>query len=124
MKVEGKGGKVFKIKPTEWLMDTLFRPELAIDLPTFRVDNSQVLEAIGVETKGRRDRYSYAEIEPGRTKLIELAQSYEPIEKKKRDPMQQQAIDLAYNIRKLEDMVALLGGYPLPPQEFQQPVGI
>jgi len=32
--------------------------------------------------------------------------------------------NLAYNIRKLEDMEALLGGYPLPPQEFQQPVAI
>jgi ABC-type transport system involved in cytochrome c biogenesis permease subunit len=99
MKIEGKGGEEFKIKPTEWLMDTLFRPQFAIHLPTFRVDNSQVLEAIGVPTKGRRDRYSYAEIQPGIEKLIELAQSYEPIEKKKRDPMQQQAIDLAYNMR-------------------------
>ncbi len=99
MKVQGKGGKVFKIKPTEWLMDTLFRPQHAVNLPTFRVDNSQVLEAIGVDAKGRRDRYSYAEIEPGLAKLIELAQSYEPIEKKLRDPMQQQAIDLAYNMR-------------------------
>jgi ABC-type transport system involved in cytochrome c biogenesis permease subunit len=105
MKVEGKGGEVSNIKPTEWLMDTLFRPELAVDLPTFRIDNSQVLEAIGVESKGRRDRYSYAEIEPGRDKLIELAQSYEPIEKKQRDPMQQQAIDLAYNIRNYESLL-------------------
>ena len=105
MKVEGKGGEEFKIKPTEWLMDTLFRPELAVNLPTFRVDNSQVLEAISVETKGRRDRYSYAEIEPGIVKLIELAQSYEPIEKKQRDPMQQQAIDLAYNVRNYESLL-------------------
>ena len=105
MKVEGKGGEEIKIKPTEWLMDSLFRPQFAVHLPTFRVDNSQVLEAIGVETKGRRDRYSYAEIEPGRDKLIELAQSYEPIEKKQRDPMQQQAIDLAYNMRYYEGML-------------------
>jgi ABC-type transport system involved in cytochrome c biogenesis permease subunit len=105
MKVEGKGGKEFKIKPTEWLMDTLFRPKLAVNLPTFRVDNSQVLEAISVKTKGRRDRYSYTEIEPGIAKLMELAQSYEPIEKKQRDPMQQQAIDLAYNIRNYQSLL-------------------
>jgi ABC-type transport system involved in cytochrome c biogenesis permease subunit len=105
MKIEGKGGEEFKIKPTEWLMDSLFRPSLAVNMPTFRVDNSQVLEAIGVETKGRRDRYSYAEIELGREKLIELAQSYEPIEKKQRDPMQQQVIDLAYNIRNYESLL-------------------
>lgn len=105
MKVQGKGGETYKLKPTEWMMDTLFRPDLAVDLPTFRVDNSKVLEAIGVEQKGRRDRYSYNEIESGRDKLIELAKSYEPIAKKQRDPVQQQSIDLAYNIRNYESLL-------------------
>lgn len=105
MKVTGKGGETFKLEPTEWMMDTLFRPDLAVDLPTFRVDNSKVLEAIDVEEKGRRDRYSYNEIEPGRDKLIELAKSYEPIAKKERDPVQQQTIDLAYNIRNYESLL-------------------
>ena len=73
MKVEGVGGKTYKIAPTAWLMDSLFRPQLAIKLPTFRIDNSSVLEAIGVKTRGKRDRYSYADIGPGREKLIELA---------------------------------------------------
>jgi ABC-type transport system involved in cytochrome c biogenesis permease subunit len=106
MKVQDEAGEVYKIKPTEWLMDTVFRPHIAIKLPTFRVDNSDVLGAIGIDQKGRRDRYSYEEIVAGREKLIELAQSYEPIEKKSRDPVQQQTIDLAYNIRNYE---ALLG---------------
>ena len=109
MKVEGKGGEEFKLKPTEWMMDTLFRPELAVDLPTFRIDNSKVLEAIDVDQKGRRDRYSYNEIESGRDKLIELAKSYEPIEKKERDPVQQQTIDLAYNIRNYESLLGYFG---------------
>ena len=106
MKVKGKGGEVFKLTPIEWMMDTVFRPELAVQLPTFRVDNSEVLKAIGVPVKGRRDRYSYTEISPGLGKLIELAQSYEPIDKKKRDPVQQQTIDLAYNIRNYETMLS------------------
>lgn len=106
MKVQDEAGVVYKIKPTAWLMDTVFRPHIAIKLPTFRIDNSKVLEAIGVKEKGRRDRYSYEEIADGREKLIQLAQSYEPIEKKQRDPVQQQTIDLAYNIRNYE---ALLG---------------
>lgn len=106
MKVEGDDGEVSRLKPTEWLMDSLFRPHLAVGLPTFRVDNSDVLRAIGVEVKGRRDRYSYLEIEPGREKLVELAQSYEPIEKKSRDPVQQQTIDLAYNVRDYEVLLS------------------
>ncbi len=109
MKVEGEGGEEYKLTPTEWLMDTLFRPQLAVDLPTFRVDNSDVLKAISVEPKGRRDRYSYDEIEPGRDKLIELAKSYEPIEKDDRDPVQQQTIDLAYNIRNYESLLGYFG---------------
>jgi ABC-type transport system involved in cytochrome c biogenesis permease subunit len=99
MKVEDKDGVVYKLKPTQWLMDTLFRPHLAVQLPTFRVDNSDVLKAIGVKVKGKRDRYSYLEIEPGFEKLEKLAQTYEPIEKKERDPVQQQTIDLYSNLR-------------------------
>ncbi|MBC7980400.1 MAG: cytochrome c biogenesis protein CcsA, partial [Armatimonadetes bacterium] len=109
MKVEGKGGEIFKLKPTAWLMDTLFRPVAAVDLPTFRVDNSDVLKAIGVKTKGKRDRYSYREIEPGRDKLIELAKSYESIKKEIRDPVQQQSIDLAYKIRNYESLLGYFG---------------
>ncbi len=109
MKVEGTDGKEFKIKPTAWLMDTLFRPQLAVNLPTFRIDNSSVLEAIGVKTRGKRDRYSYADIEPGREKLVELAKSYEAIEKDKRDPVQSQTIDLAYNLRNYESLLGYFG---------------
>ncbi len=58
MKIEGTAGKKVSINPTAWLMDTLFRPQLAIKLPTFRIDNSAVLEAISVQTRGKRDRYS------------------------------------------------------------------
>jgi ABC-type transport system involved in cytochrome c biogenesis permease subunit len=105
MKIEGAGGKVFKIKPTEWMLDALFRPQLAIEQPTFRVDNSAALEAIGVTPRGRRDRYSYTDIEKGREKLGELAQSYQKIDSKKRDPMQNQIVDLAENMQVYESLL-------------------
>ncbi len=117
MKIEGDGGKEFEIIPTAWLMDTLFRPQLAIKFPTFRIDNSAVLEAIGVKPRGKRDRYSYEDIEPGREKLIELAQSYEAIKSSKKDagqddtldPVQAQTIDLAYNLRNYESLLGYFG---------------
>lgn len=109
MKVESSDGKTHKINPTGWLMDTLFRPQLAIKLPTFRIDNSDVLKAIGVKTRGKRDRYSYEDIEPGRDKLVELAKTYEGIEKDKRDPVQTQTIDLAYNLRNYESLLGYFG---------------
>jgi ABC-type transport system involved in cytochrome c biogenesis permease subunit len=106
MKVIGKDGEEHKLSPTEWMLDTLFRPELAVQLPTFRIDNSNVLKSIGVEVRGRRDRYSYKEIEPGIEKLIELAKTYEKIDSKKRDPEQQQVVDLGYNIRNYESYLS------------------
>jgi ABC-type transport system involved in cytochrome c biogenesis permease subunit len=117
MKIEGDRGKEFTIKPTAWLLDTLFRPQLAIKFPTFRIDNSSVLEAIGVKPRGKRDRYSYEDIEPGREKLVELAQSYEAIRKAKKDagqddtldPVQTQTIDLAYNLRNYESLLGYFG---------------
>lgn len=109
MKIEDTAGKTHKILPTAWMMDTLFRPHLAIKLPTFRIDNSAVLEAIGVKPRGKRDRYSYEDIEPGRDKLVELAKTYEGIEKDKRDPVQTQTIDLAYNLRNYESLLGYFG---------------
>src|SRR6187455_2935005 len=75
MKIEGADGTKYTITPTAWLMDTLFRPHLSANLPTFRIDNSAVLEAIGVKPRGKRDRYSYADIEPAREKLTELTRT-------------------------------------------------
>ena len=43
MKFES-GGEKISIGPTEWLLDILFRPELAMKMPTFRVDDSDLLE--------------------------------------------------------------------------------
>ncbi len=107
--IRGENEKTVKITPTAWLMDSLFRPQLAIKLPTFRIDNSSVLEAIGVKTRGKRDRYSYSDIEPGRDKLIELAKTYEAVEKDKRDPVQAQTIALAYNLRDYESLLGYFG---------------
>ena len=109
MKFTDESGKTYKIRPTGWVLDALFRPQLAINQPTFRIDNSDVLQAIGMPVKGRRDRYSYSEIQPGYAKLIDLAKTYDAIDKKKRDPVQQQTIDLAYNIRNYESLLGYFG---------------
>jgi ABC-type transport system involved in cytochrome c biogenesis permease subunit len=105
MKIEGKDGEEIEIKPTAWLLDTLFRPQFAVHQPTFRIDNSSALEAIGVKPRGKRDRYSYADIDPGREKLGELAQTYGAIDSKLREPMQNQIVDLAANFRTYESLL-------------------
>ncbi len=105
MEIQGKDGGKLRIKPTAWMLDTLFRPRLAIHQPTFRIDNSAALEAIGVTPRAKRDRYSYADIEPGREKLGELAQSYQPIDPETRDPVQNQIVDLAANLQTYESLL-------------------
>ena len=109
MKVKDKSGKVYKLSATEWMLDSLFRPKLAVDLPTFRVDNADVLSSVGIKVQGKRDRFSYSDIEESRDKLVELAKTFEKIEEKKRDPIQRQTIDLAYNIRNYESLLGYFG---------------
>jgi ABC-type transport system involved in cytochrome c biogenesis permease subunit len=105
MKISGKDGQALRVKPTAWMLDALFRPALAIQQPTFRIDNSDALEAIGVPSRGRRDRYSYNDIVPGREKLGELSKSYQAIESKSRDPVQNQIVDLAANLQAYESLL-------------------
>lgn len=104
MKVEDENAQKYRLGPTAWLLDSLFRPALALDLPTFRIDNADALEAIGVEPRGRRDRYSYNEIDEGRDKLTELAGRYEKIESDDRNPVQSQIVDLEQNVRRFESL--------------------
>lgn len=62
-----------KLEPTGFLLDCWFFPERAKRYECFVVSNSEVLDAIGVESKARRARYSYEELAPGRSRLTELA---------------------------------------------------
>lgn len=105
MKIADAAGKEHRIKPVAWMLDVLFRPQFAINQPTFRIDNSSALEAIGVKTRGKRDRYSYADIADGREKLGHLAESYGKIDSKQRDPLQTQVLDLAANVRTYESLL-------------------
>lgn len=67
-------GEKRKIKPTEWMLTVIFRPEMADKLPIFRIDNSDILTQIGLKAKERRDRYSYNELKPALAKLDQIAQ--------------------------------------------------
>lgn len=73
MKIENGNGEKIKIGPTEWLLDILYRPKFARDMPTFEVNDSNLLESVGVDAGKRRDHYSYADLEPGLQKLGKMA---------------------------------------------------
>ncbi len=63
IKVRDKNGNKHNIGPTAWLLDVLFRPDLADQLPTFRLDDTDILKPFGVKTKKRRDRISFNDLD-------------------------------------------------------------
>jgi len=92
MKIKS-GGKERKITPTEWLLDCLFRPELAHELPIFRIDDSEVLHRYGIVPKDRRARLSYNDLlkdygkgSGGKDRLLKGGKEIvEELERKKRE---------------------------------------
>lgn len=99
------GGEGIRVKPLEWMLDAFFRPQFSMEMPSFRIDSSDTLQAIGLEPREKRDRYSYAELEPGRERLFKLAANYQQIESKLRKPIEKQVLDLAGNIRTYEQLL-------------------
>ncbi|MFT5467917.1 MAG: hypothetical protein ACI8UO_003025, partial [Verrucomicrobiales bacterium] len=68
------GGKKFRLGADEWLMDVFFRPHIATQLPIFKVDDSNVMTAIGAVAKDKkRTDYSFEDILPARETLANMA---------------------------------------------------
>ncbi|NUM56641.1 MAG: cytochrome c biogenesis protein CcsA [Candidatus Hydrogenedentes bacterium] len=89
--------------PMEWMLDTMFYPDAARQYKIFLIQSSEVVDAIGVkhDDKKKRDRYSYAELEPGIERLFQLAQQYNMEsqgETKNLTPVQGQIVSLANSV--------------------------
>ncbi len=84
----------------EWMAVTWLRPELSKDMPVFVVDNSEAITQIGLptENKGKRDRYSYNELLPGRQALMDKMKEIQEIQRT--DPKKTSAV---------QNMIANLG---------------
>jgi hypothetical protein len=107
-KIETPAGD--RIGPTEWLMDCLFFPDVARTYRHFLVRDDRVLDDIGVRVAGRKksDRYSYAELMPGREKLFSEAARISSIEPKERNGLDAQIYALAVNVRDFESLTSAL----------------
>lgn len=124
------GGRKVKLGPEEVLLDCFFRPEFARKLPVFRIDDSEVISSLttgglpddvrhaaGMDVSGhrahhdiaikkvlkgknRRDRYSYAELEPIVPVLLARAQKIrgEQPDKAKLTSDQRAVVDLGEKI--------------------------
>jgi ABC-type transport system involved in cytochrome c biogenesis permease subunit len=72
--VNAKGSS--KLSAMEWLMISWFRPDIAKELNVFVVDNSDAVVILNLHGKGKRDRYSYNEIDMGRQKLSQKMEEF------------------------------------------------
>jgi ABC-type transport system involved in cytochrome c biogenesis permease subunit len=113
LKINGKRSLTLpsddRLKPVPWLMNCLFYPEEAATYRHFVVDTSEVITSMGITAHDKkRDRYSYAELLPGRPKLRELASKYGRIEAKQRTSLQQQILNLYHNMDQFESLIGFL----------------
>jgi ABC-type transport system involved in cytochrome c biogenesis permease subunit len=88
------------LTPIAWLADVLFYPEQAEHYEIFLVQNSDVIDAINLphDTKRKRDRYSFAELQPGLEKLHELAIQASEVKDNDRTSLQEQVLQLNHNL--------------------------
>ncbi len=98
-------GETHSIHYAAWLLDVLFRGEIAKELPVFIVDDSAAVVEIGVSPKSKRDRYSYSELAPGRAKLAELGGQYA----EKQDTFEKSEKDPKLALDRVEGMILTLG---------------
>ena len=74
---DGDGKTDVTLDPTEWLLDVLFQPTVAADFPLFRIENVEVLDAIGVgHAGGQRFDFDYVSYR----QLVETAGGKQPAE--------------------------------------------
>ncbi len=97
------------LTPTEWLLDTLFYPEHARFYPIFVVDDPAAVEMIGMKAhEARRQRYSYAEIEPVREALEAKARELSAIKAQDREAKQGMIVALEENVQSYERLLHAL----------------
>lgn len=94
-----------KLHYAEWLLNVLFKGDVAKDLPVFIVDDSAAVVQIGVSPKSKRDRYSYNELFAGRAKLAELSAQFAEKQKKYQDSEK----DPQFELGRVEGMILTLG---------------
>jgi ABC-type transport system involved in cytochrome c biogenesis permease subunit len=99
-----------RLGPTAWILDCLFRPDEARSFECFRIQNDEVVQAMGVrsEDKRRSDRYSYNDLDEGLEELFALADSAHRVQANERSLVQTQALELASNVRDFLRITGLL----------------
>ena len=110
-------GKPQDLSAVQWLLVSLFRPDIARDLPVFVVDNSEAVEELGLPGKGKRDHYSMNALSAGRQVLMEKMNQIRAIESKQQTPVQHSLAKLAIDFLEYE---IILGHFDFARRTFKE----
>ncbi|MEZ5990555.1 MAG: cytochrome c biogenesis protein CcsA [Planctomycetota bacterium] len=107
-----------RLGAVEWYLDVLFWPEVAAHYPVFRVENDDVLTAVGLSfldaqglhTKNRFDRYAYEDLRPALGQLFRMSATVDQKRQQKKQigELEGQINDLAHNIQEYEALAVHL----------------
>jgi ABC-type transport system involved in cytochrome c biogenesis permease subunit len=85
------------IEANEWLLDVLFRPQIADAQEVFQIDDPDVLGLLGMPHTSQR-RFSFTAIAPHLQQLEKQASAAERIDAKQRNRFQAAAVNLANRV--------------------------
>lgn len=100
----------------EWLLDVLFRPEVADAQPAFVINDPDVLSLIGQKLSQANRYFAFKEIRPFLPEIQNQAAAAEPIDSKQRTRFQGAVLNLYQRLDlylRLENTVQVPGGRPL-----------
>jgi ABC-type transport system involved in cytochrome c biogenesis permease subunit len=100
----------------EWILDVLFRPEVADQQPIFVINDPEVLGLLRIQ-QGPDRYYSWSTLEPFAGEIQRQALAAEPIESKERSRFQSAVVNLferMYLYHRLKNTVQIAGGDGLP----------
>jgi len=105
------------ITPTEWLLDVLYRPEVANAYPTFEIDNPDVLALLNLTAEDGfgvgKNRFTFDKIRKGLPELERQSKLADAVESAVRTPFQKAVIQLREAIVLYQSLQVSL----LPPND-------
>ncbi|NWJ42533.1 MAG: cytochrome c biogenesis protein CcsA [Geothrix sp.] len=100
------------VGPDEWILDVLFRPQVADQQAIFVIDDPEVISLIGAKQTKNRNYFSFADLSSHLDEVQKQAASAQPISAQKRTRFQSAIVNLfdrVYLYYKLRNTLQLAG---------------
>ncbi len=100
------------VGPDEWILDVMFRPQVADQQPIFVIDDPEVISLIGGKQTKNRNYFSFADLSTHLEEVQKQASTAQPIAPQKRTRFQSAIVNLfdrVYLYYKLRNTLQLAG---------------